>query len=311
MNKETGNRDQKVVGSDSVVIVADTCPACGSAHIEDYLESNLTTFFFPVPENIIEKVKKEPFKLKNCAACSHVFQTNIRTELLDLIYSEFYLHYNLDTSVEFQEVYRERTIEFMAQTLTRGKDLKVLDIGCGEGTYFPFFESMGYECYGIEPSKKIKIAKEKYPNAHLSPEFFEAHEENIFGTTFDVILMNWVLEHIAALGPFFTKLKEYITTDTKLFIQVPDMRYYMDNDLALFYVHEHINYFTIETLQILLERKGFKIAGQKHGDCPSVLICGEYTGLENNKTAHPPELLKEKKDLYPKCFSSRLDPYES
>jgi hypothetical protein len=109
--------------------------------------------------------------------------------------------------------------------------------------------------------------------------------------------MNWVLEHIAELEPFFEKLKEYINLGTKLIIQVPDIQYYIDNDIALFYAHEHINYFTIETLRILLERKGFKIVGEKYGDCPAALICGEYTGIENKNTVFLPDLLKIKKDF--------------
>ena len=43
------------------------------------------------------------------------------------------MHYNLDTSIEFQDVYRERTIEFMKIVLTQEKDQKILDIGCGTG----------------------------------------------------------------------------------------------------------------------------------------------------------------------------------
>jgi 2-polyprenyl-3-methyl-5-hydroxy-6-metoxy-1,4-benzoquinol methylase len=297
MPKRKKRHDQYIDENHPVVIVIEKCPACGSENIEDYLDTNLTTFFFPVPEKLIEKVKKEPFRLKNCTECSHIFQTEIKTLLLTLIYNEFYAHYNLDTSIEFQEVYRDRTVKFMQEILSHEKNQNVLDIGCGEGTYFPFFENTGYECYGIEPSEKGKIAKEKNPKAHISDTFFENIETNIFGTTFNVILMNWVLEHIAELEPFFEKLKEYINLGTKLIIQVPDIQYYIDNDIALFYAHEHINYFTIETLRILLERKGFKIVGEKYGDCPAALICGEYTGIENKNTVFLPDLLKIKKDF--------------
>jgi len=297
MHQRKKGHDQYPDEKNPAVIVIEKCPACGSENIENYLDINLTTFFFPVPEKLIEKIKKEPFKLKICTECSHIFQTEVKTELLTLIYNEFYAHYNLDTSFEFQEVYRDRTIKFMQEILTDGKDQNVLDIGCGEGTYFSFFENAGYECYGIEPSEKGKIAKEKNPKAHISDTFFEKSETNIFGTTFNVIFMNLVLEHIAELEPFFEKLKEYISLGTKLIIQVPDIQYYIDNDIALFYAHDHINYFTIETLRILLERKGFKIVGEKYGDCPLALICGEYTGIENKNAVFLPDLLKTKKDF--------------
>lgn len=277
------------------VIVVEKCPVCGSRCTEDYLDTNLTTFFFPVLDEVIKKIKKESFRLKICQNCSHIFQAEIKKDLIDLIYNEFYMYYNLDTSIEFQDVYRERTIEFMEVVLSQEKDQKVLDIGCGEGTYFPFFETIGYECFGIEPSGKAKIAKERNPNAYISDEYFETSETNIFNTKFDIIFMNWALEHIVEIESFFKKLKKYVKVGTKLIIQVPDVQYYIDNNLALFYVHEHINYFTIETLSLLLEKKGFQIVGQKYGDCPSILICGEYTGTENKKEVNYSGLLRIKK----------------
>jgi SAM-dependent methyltransferase len=297
VNNRGEAQDKCIHENDSVVLIIEDCPACGSNRTEHYLDTYLTTFFFPVPEEIIEKVTKEYFELKICIECTHLFQGLVKPKLLHLIYNDFYAHYNLDTSIEFQEVYRQRTIEFIEETLSKQKDQKVLDVGCGEGTYFPFFEKIGYECYGIEPSRKGRIAEEKNPNAHVSNEFFEGSETNIFDTQFDVILLNWLLEHIIDFDCFFNKLKNYVRYGTRVIIQVPDIQYYIDNDLALFYVHEHIHYFTIETLRVLLERKGFKIVAEKHGGCPSVLICGEYTGVESEEKAYHSGLLKEKRDF--------------
>ncbi len=295
MHKRFGDQDKYIGKNDPRVIIIEKCPACGSRCIEDYLDTNLTTFFFPVPEKLIGKITKEPFNLDICKECSHIFQAQVKKEIIDLIYNEFYMHYNLDTSIEFQDVYRERTIEFMKVVLSQEKDLKVLDIGCGEGTYFPFFETIGCKCFGIEPSGKAKIAKKRNPNANISDEYLETSETNIFNTKFDIILMNWVLEHIVEIESFLKKLKKYLKASTKLIIQVPDVQYYIDNNLPLFYVHEHINYFTIETLSLLLEKKGFQIVAQKYGDCPSILICGEYTGTESKKEVNYSGLLRIKK----------------
>jgi 2-polyprenyl-3-methyl-5-hydroxy-6-metoxy-1,4-benzoquinol methylase len=300
------SRTKYVKKNDPVIIGAEQCPACQSLRTEDYLDTNLTSFFFPVPDDVIKKIKKEPFKLKICQNCSHIFQTEINKDLIELIYSEFYVHYNLDTSNEFQDVYRERTVEFIKVVLSPKKDQKILDIGCGEGTYFPFFETNGYKCFGIEPSGKAKNAKERNPHANISDEYFETSETNIFKTEFDVILMNWALEHIVEIESFFKKLKKYVKIGTKLIIQVPDTQYYFDNSLALFYVHEHINYFTIETLRLLLERKGYKIVEQKYGDCPSILICGEYTGTRREKKFNYLELFRRKKKFIQKSDELKI-----
>jgi len=204
-------------------------------------------------------------------------------KIIDNIYSDFYKHYNLDTSIEFQKIYRERTIKFISDNLTSNKKNSnetstILDIGCGEGTYFPFFSDLGYDCYGFEPSKKNILAKKNNPSAIISSSYFENHADNIFNIQFNVVLLNWVLEHVLELENFFTVLKTYCKQGTKIIFQVPDLLYYVEHDLYLFYVHEHIHYFTPFSLNQCLNRFGFRLLTYKNADCPSLLICAEYTG---------------------------------
>ena len=275
------------------------CPVCRSKNVEEYIHTKLSTFFFPLPENLVRKAKPEPIKLNICNNCSFIFQVDVKNHLIELIYNEFYKHYNLDTSVEFQEVYRERTIDFMNEVVPNELiDSKALDLGCGEGTYFPFFEKLGFECYGIEPSEKAKIAKLKNPNSTISYKFFSDLEPDELDFKFDVILMNWVLEHILGLDSLFDKLIMRLNNKGRLIIQVPDIEYYFNNDLPLFYVHEHINYFTLETLEVLLKNKGFKIIGTKVGDCPSILVCAEYTGIVEEQNFNNTNLVSKQKSFH-------------
>jgi len=275
------------------------CPVCRSKNVEEYIHTKLSTFFFPLPENLVRKAKPEPIKLNICNNCSFIFQVDVKNHLIELIYNEFYKHYNLDTSVEFQEVYRERTIDFMNEVVPNKLiDSKALDLGCGEGTYFPFFEKLGFECYGIEPSEKAKIAKLKNPNSTISSKFFSDLEPDELDFKFDVILMNWVLEHILGLDSLFDKLIMRLNNKGRLIIQVPDMEYYFNNDLPLFYVHEHINSFTLETLEVLLKNKGFKIIGTKVGGCPSILVCAEYTGIVEEQNFDNTSLVIKQKSFH-------------
>ena len=256
------------------------CPACLSVDIQGLVDKKLVTFIFPVPKSTISKVNREKIRIFICNSCSHVFQVNVNEILINHIYADFYDHYNLDTSIEFQKIYRDRTIEFIDDNLNdnNSNNLNILDIGCGEGTYFPFFSNHGYGCYGFEPSNKNIIAKKKNPNAIISSSYFENHSDNIFNVNFNIILLNWVLEHVLSIDNFFLTLKAYCNIGTRIVFQVPDLLYYVENDLYLFYVHEHIHYFTPFSIQQCLGRFGFKLIKYKNGDCPSLLICAEYSG---------------------------------
>ena len=52
--------------------------------------------------------------------------------------------------------------------ITCPKNGNVLDFGCGTGNHLAEFSKRGYECIGIESSKKmIEIVKETYPNLKI------------------------------------------------------------------------------------------------------------------------------------------------
>jgi len=267
------------------------CPACQSLDVQELVDEKLVTFLFPVPKSTISKINREKISIFICNSCSHVFQVNVNKIIIDTIYSNFYQHYNLDTSFEFQKIYRNRTQKFINDNIrndTKNSDktenLNILDIGCGEGTYFPFFSDHGYDCYGFEPSKKSIIAKNKNPDAIINSSYFENHADNIFNVQFNVILLNWVLEHVLDLDNFFSVLVNYCKKGTKIFLQVPDLLYYVEHDLFLFYVHEHIQYFTLHSLSYCLNRVGFRIISYKNADCPSLLVVAEYIGKEISPT---------------------------
>lgn len=271
------------------------CPVCGCEDVEPYSDKTTPFFQFPVPRELIGKIDERTIYFKICNYCSHVFQTKIDRDLINAVYSIFYKHYNLDTSEQFQEVYLERFKKFFIRNLSSGK---LLDIGCSKAPLFPFFESLGFECYGIEPSKEdADIAKKNNPNSHISNIFFEASKGNVFGEKFDVIQMNFVMEHIVELDVFFERLKMYIMNGTRIFVQVPDVEYYIKNNIDPFCACEHINYFTHTTLRTLLERNGFEVHDILHGDISSILLCAEYQNAPRIEVTSNEEEVLHKKEF--------------
>jgi len=260
------------------------CPVCNSVDIEDYLKEKIPIFILPVPEKLAKKVKIENIHLKICKMCSHIFQTDINKEQIELIYNEFYENYTQDVSEYTKAIYEKRFMDFFGKNGNKGK--KLLDIGCGVGALFPFFEKQGMQGFGIDPSKNIDILKKNNPNIMVFTDFFERNNHNVFETKFDFIIMRNLLEHIINFELFFDVLKHYVKKGTKIYIEVPDIEYYLKNSVPLFYTHEHINYFTPFTLKILLEKKGFNVIKQLNGDAPSFIMCGEYTGITNSKKKH-------------------------
>jgi len=84
---------------------------------------------------------------------------------------------------------------------------KVLDLGCGNGRYFPFFNERKIDYYGVDNcAELIKIAKDKYPQARFQVE--EALNLSFPDNSFDKVYGIAVLHQIPVKNFGIQFLKE-------------------------------------------------------------------------------------------------------
>jgi SAM-dependent methyltransferase len=70
---------------------------------------------------------------------------------------------------------------------------RILDVGCGIGTYVTRFRQFSDEVYGVDiDEEKVAIASAKLPNISLAP----AEHLPFADESFDVILLHEVIEHV-------------------------------------------------------------------------------------------------------------------
>ena len=74
-----------------------------------------------------------------------------------------------------------------------GETLSILDVGCGYGNHLELAASLGWECFGIEPSDHAReIAIKRLGNR----AFIVKNAEELIPHLFDVVLMLDVIEHV-------------------------------------------------------------------------------------------------------------------
>jgi 2-polyprenyl-3-methyl-5-hydroxy-6-metoxy-1,4-benzoquinol methylase len=148
----------------------------------------------------------------------------------------------------------------------------MLELGLGHGYTSNIF-SKHFERYTVldGSSAVIENFKKNYPDS--SAHILETYFENFFSDEkFDVINIGFILEHVDNPFQILTRFKDFLATDGKVFVSVPnaealnrrlgnlagllpDVTVLSENDLLL----GHKRYYTIDTLTKEVENAGYKV----------------------------------------------------
>jgi ubiquinone/menaquinone biosynthesis C-methylase UbiE len=83
--------------------------------------------------------------------------------------------------------------------------MRLLDLGCGDGTDFAHYQALGAEIYGVDASKELlKIAKAKLPAAKLSAGDFA--NLPLKAGHFDAVLSKYAIMTSANMEPVFQEM---------------------------------------------------------------------------------------------------------
>ncbi|GMX59001.1 MAG: hypothetical protein MCSN_6560 [Candidatus Microsyncoccus archaeolyticus] len=144
---------------------------------------------------------------------------------------------------------------------------RVLDLGCGNGRFYPAFEKRKANYYGIDfSSKLIELAKEKYPLGNFSVgDAFDIKFEDEF---FDKVYSIAVLHHMPSKELRINFLKELVRVLKKqglLILTVWDLKEKKKNDENDVFISWYgakdcyFHIFTLEELEELIIELGLKI----------------------------------------------------
>jgi SAM-dependent methyltransferase len=240
--------------------LSNKCSICNSLDLNKVFEiKSYPAYIVPVPKNISKDVIKADLALFVCSNCGHLQALNPDPELQRRIYEEYYSYYVVDSSESFSPHYRKPFTQFIDRLeqngLFTGKE-NFLEIGCSSGQQVPFFKKIAKNYYGIDPSEKIKLAIEKFPDDKFIHGYFP---EDIPSLKFDILVSQFNLEHILNVQEFMQKAYASLTEKGIIILQVPDIGDFARNKQPNFLAHEHIQYFTKNSLRKLIESQGFEI----------------------------------------------------
>lgn len=218
--------------------------------------------------------KDGDIRIVRCCNCGLMYQNpQLPEEWIQKIsykpnYFEFY-----EKIEEKQKIFFKNRFQ---STFNKLKGKRVLDIGCGTGSFLCAAEESGLEAYGVEISEwASQIARKK-----LRVKIFTGLLRNagFNDNAFDMVHMSHVLEHFADPVAELLEVKRILKPNGLLFIEVPNeknfkLRLRLLNLFRKLLVHgkrdpikpypEHLFLYTEKTMAIILNRAGLDILNLK------------------------------------------------
>ena len=136
------------------------------------------------------------------------------------------------------------------------RDLKrksVLDIGSNDGTQLKHFQTLGYDVVGVESSKGTADIANEAGIPTINAFFNEAVISEI-RKKFDVINASGVFFHLEELHSVCRAIKTGLNPNGIFVVQFLYMKNIIENLAFDQIYHEHLLYYTLKTIQILLDR---------------------------------------------------------
>ena len=226
------------------------CPFCESINTRSYLK--LKDYF----------LSQEDFEIFACDDCKLLFTSpRPNQSVIGKYYkSEDYLSHNEHKKGLVPWIYNQvKKVNIRKKyKVAIGNRIKphLLDFGCGVGDFLHFAQQKGCEIMGCDMSEDARrFASEKLGKTIVTPEeIFALHD-----SSFDIITMWHVLEHIDNLNYQAEQLQRLLKENGRLVIAVPnymsyDAQYYKDK-WAAYDVPRHLNHFHKESLQNIFAGK--------------------------------------------------------
>jgi 2-polyprenyl-3-methyl-5-hydroxy-6-metoxy-1,4-benzoquinol methylase len=133
----------------------------------------------------------------------------------------------------------------------------VLDIGCGGAEFVFALRRLGYQSFGIEPNEGYSRYAREELAVPVTTKFLDG--ECPAGGPFHLITMFHVLEHVESPKRALATLREWLTPDGRLAVEVPDVESCLSAPGQRFH-RAHLYNFNLTTLTALGESVGFHVA---------------------------------------------------
>ena len=232
------------------------CRLCNSSNLKTVYRLKKT----PIGDDYTKKITKNKLydlKLNMCKKCKFVQLSNVINP--NKVYGDYL--YVTNTSAGLSEhFYKLGNILIKKKIVS--KQSKILEIGSNDGTLLKFFKKKCSYLLGVDPAvhlfkdSSIKMVKGLF-NYNLSNQIKKNHGK------FDVIIANNVIANIDDLEDVFRGIENIISEKGLIIIETFALYGIIKSNLIDNIYHEHLSYFSIESLKKFSEKFNLNLVEAK------------------------------------------------
>ncbi len=255
------------------------CRICGSKKIinvidlkKQFIQGSFIKKGYPQPYK-----KKIPLMLvlcKNCLLLQTLYTVNKKT-----LYKNYWYSSGINSTMRSHL----KNLVIEAKSFFKKKlKINVLDIGCNDGTLLSYYPK-NFNCFGIDPSQIIKKISSK--KIFKINDFFPPKKETAltFRSKFSLITSIAMFYDIDDPNKFVKEIKLSLKKNG---IWIFELSYLVDmlrlNSFDTI-CHEHLEYYSFQTLKYLMETNGLKIFKVSRNNINGGSIRCFVTHIDNDK----------------------------
>lgn len=234
------------------------CLACGSTEITLLLDLGYQPPANSFKQERDDVVESYPLAVNCCGNCYHVQLTHaVNPEILYKDYS--YVSGTSTTMYKHFDWFARLSVDTMSlMGSSVPEDIKVLDIGCNDGSQLDAFKRMQpkAQTHGVDPAANIVTtisAKHKIKTGFFDYEYTEGALKDQSTSDFDIIVAQNVFAHNPDPFSFLRNATRLLNKDGLLFVQTSQSDMVKNGEFDTIY-HEHISYFSIRSMHELAKR---------------------------------------------------------
>lgn len=283
------------------------CSCCGGQLEQQFGIKNYPLVTSACPATL--DVPMLPLVVGLCGRCSHMqLMENPSQDQLGVIYYGDYtnvLEKGILPSADQMALDCKAFFDF-ADNGKLASNAQVLEIGCFDGSFLSLFE--GRKLFGCEPNPMGKVAADRY-GVKVVPSYFSATDFQ--QSSMGLVIMRHLIEHLPDPLSVLEECRRIMKPEGRLLIETPNIEHTLAFHVVGNFYHQHLHYFTRESLPLLLLRAGFEVVAHGMKDFRQYVLAAP-TGREKGRIegSHAPyaSMIRSQIDGYSRYLEAlRLD----